>query len=201
VQCRRCKVKRGTWTIIRCVPPHPRWNRGWYYARYTVCIDSVACRARVEKKRARARTRSSLLRLAEGKAPDAPRGTCRWCGEPIFRVLPNGKRVLDKRRNYHDKYVRDRTRWDLPLRDPPEPPCKDEHLDSFTWTPRIALQRRGDPCCVDCGSEGPWDADHEVPLEDGGEHTLENLVRRCTACHKAKTAREASARAALRRAG
>jgi 5-methylcytosine-specific restriction endonuclease McrA len=40
-----------------------------------------------------------------------------------------------------------------------------------------------------------WEADHEVALEDGGEHTIENLRCRCVPCHRAKTAREAGARA------
>lgn len=46
-----------------------------------------------------------------------------------------------------------------------------------------------------------WEADHEVPLEDGGEHSLENLRCRCVPCHRAKTARESAARAEIRRLG
>lgn len=45
-----------------------------------------------------------------------------------------------------------------------------------------------------------WEADHEVALEDGGRHEIENMRCRCVPCHKAKTARENSARAARRRA-
>lgn len=44
-----------------------------------------------------------------------------------------------------------------------------------------------------------WEADHEVPLEDGGEHSIWNLRVRCVSCHWAKTGREATARAAARR--
>ena len=43
-----------------------------------------------------------------------------------------------------------------------------------------------------------WEADHEVPLEDGGEQTIANLRCRCVPCHNAKTAREASDRARRR---
>lgn len=71
---------------------------------------------------------------------------------------------------------------------------------SRVWDANVAVDRRGDTCCATCGSEGPWEADHEVALEDGGEHTLANLRRRCVPCHRAKTAAENSARAAARRA-
>lgn len=40
-----------------------------------------------------------------------------------------------------------------------------------------------------------WAADHIVPLVDGGTFDIENLQTLCLACHKQKTAREASARA------
>lgn len=45
-----------------------------------------------------------------------------------------------------------------------------------------------------------WDADHIVPLEDGGEHTLANAQTLCKPCHAVKTGRENSERAARRRA-
>jgi hypothetical protein len=44
-----------------------------------------------------------------------------------------------------------------------------------------------------------WDADHIVPLEDGGEHLLANAQTLCKPCHHVKTAEENSARAARRR--
>ncbi|WP_317921080.1 MULTISPECIES: HNH endonuclease signature motif containing protein [unclassified Cupriavidus] len=52
--------------------------------------------------------------------------------------------------------------------------------------------------CVDCGHV--WIAardqiDHDVPLEQGGSNDDSNLRPRCDDCHKAKTAREAAARA------
>lgn len=45
-----------------------------------------------------------------------------------------------------------------------------------------------------------WEVDHIVPLEDGGDHVIENLQTLCRTCHRAKSAEEASARAARRRA-
>ena len=39
-----------------------------------------------------------------------------------------------------------------------------------------------------------WEADHEIEIQDGGAHTLENLKPRCACCHDAKTRREAARR-------
>lgn len=44
-----------------------------------------------------------------------------------------------------------------------------------------------------------WDADHIVPLVDGGPNTLANAQTLCLPHHRAKTAAEATARAARRR--
>lgn len=77
--------------------------------------------------------------------------------------------------------------------------CLKAYLRSFAFNARDLVVSRGDPACVDCGSECSWDADHDIPLWEGGEHSPANLVRRCDACHKAKTKKEAGRRAALRR--
>lgn len=47
--------------------------------------------------------------------------------------------------------------------------------------------------------EPTWQADHIVPLEDGGEHLLANAQTLCSTCHGRKTGRENSERAARRR--
>ena len=44
-----------------------------------------------------------------------------------------------------------------------------------------------------------WQADHRVPLIDGGSKGRDNLQVLCDSCHKQKTAREARARADARR--
>lgn len=53
--------------------------------------------------------------------------------------------------------------------------------------------------CQRCGCVWlPWrdQVDHDVPLEQGGSNDDSNLNLLCDDCHKAKTAREASNRAA-----
>jgi 5-methylcytosine-specific restriction endonuclease McrA len=89
-------------------------------------------------------------------------------------------------------------------------------LGAVVWNARSAVRwrerrDRGLVACVDCGTvcEGrnvmdghdavPWEADHQVPLEDGGPHTLDNLRARCVPCHAIKTADEARCRAYARR--
>jgi len=83
------------------------------------------------------------------------------------------------------------------------------------------LRRRDHGVCANCGStpadriqnrngryDTGWCADHVVPLwsvDRNAENafrywTLENLQTLCESCHKAKTAREAAERAAIRRA-
>lgn len=60
---------------------------------------------------------------------------------------------------------------------------------------RLVFERdRG--VCVDCGQvHAEWDADHALALEDGGEHSLSNVVTRCRVDHREKTAQENRARA------
>jgi hypothetical protein len=180
-KCERCYARSGLFVLIYCRPwPGPGGETRWNFWPRVACFDRAACEARREKRLERARTRGSMLVLAEPQHPDAPLGTCRWCGAEL--TGENGGR-----RNYCylDREGRD---------------CRGESWRSRTWDARVALVRRGDACCVDCGSDrGDWEADHEIPLEDGGEHSLDNLVRRCVDCHRKKTARENSERAARRR--
>jgi 5-methylcytosine-specific restriction endonuclease McrA len=44
-----------------------------------------------------------------------------------------------------------------------------------------------------------WEADHVVPLAEGGTHALENYRTLCVPCHKAETKALAGRRAAQRR--
>ena len=44
-----------------------------------------------------------------------------------------------------------------------------------------------------------WDADHIVPIAEGGAHTFENLRTLCLRCHRAETHALAARRAARRR--
>ena len=49
--------------------------------------------------------------------------------------------------------------------------------------------------CANCGTVGPLEADHIVPLHRGGKDEWSNLQSLCKDCHAAKTAREAGERA------
>jgi 5-methylcytosine-specific restriction endonuclease McrA len=204
-ECERCGARRWQLLVIWLWRPSSAARgetNGWHYSRRW-CMDRSACEARRAKKQQARNRRNAKFVIELPKAPGAPLGTCRWCGEKL-----TGENAA--RRNYC-----------YPTREGRE--CHWEWERSTTWGPRIALiriaRRDGVPLrCVDCGHEVStrkigrtvdeavghgeleWDADHEVPLEDGGEHMLENLRCRCKDCHKAKTAREATARAERRRA-
>lgn len=98
--------------------------------------------------------------------------------------------------------------------------CRSEANRSCAWSGRDAIKQHAQHldvatlACVDCGTVvdefrggywhgipgQPWEADHELALEDGGRHEMENLRCRCVPCHRSKTAREATARAVRRRA-
>lgn len=168
--------------------------------------------------------RSGVLVLVEPPCADPLPGTCAWCGEPIqfidhlseeaFKALAPGERPRFYGQPHHGIFQRTRHRgdcWEVGARN-----CLREFNQSRTWNSRHAIQWRerqaGRPlACVDCGlivegpdpmsGEGqvPWEADHEIPIIDGGPHTLDNLKCRCVPCHSAKTAREATARAERRR--
>jgi hypothetical protein len=139
--------------------------------------------------------------------PDAPMGTCRWCLELVLDDDGN----VQKRRRWHQVAAGHDT------------DCLDEYL--ALCDPRAFLWKRDRGVCAECGIDTEaererfdtetadlnglerwraqqdgeytltWEGDHRHPLIDGGEHVKENLQTLCTPCHKAKTAREARARA------
>lgn len=139
-----------------------------------------------EGQRREARKRGEDVPWLRGRA-ETPT-TCCWCGQPIVLVDPERDyRRRSRTRHYGDEYeVGDRD-------------CTRQFLRSYVFNERQLIEHRGDPDCVDCGSTGPWEADHDVPLWDGGEHSAANIVRRCIPCHREKTRREATLRAARRR--
>lgn len=178
------------------------------YSRLSaVCLDEAACKARRDKVYANRQARSGNLRWAMSRfeRADLPKGSCRWCGEPIVFVEGTDYRVKRRERHRSDEHeVGDRN-------------CRREHDRTFAATPRDLIYHRGDPCCVDCGDtgmrrqknedgswgewyeSGEWEADHVIPVEDGGPHTPTNICRRCVRCHRAKTNAENRARAERRR--
>lgn len=112
---------------------------------------------------------------------------CQWCGDPIELVNPDDYRRRARTRHRGDEH-------ELTERN-----CHREFLRSYVYSERELIEVRGDDCCVDCGSTGPWEADHDKPLWAGGEHCASNIVRRCVPCHRRKTREEATERATLRR--
>lgn len=117
----------------------------------------------------------------------APVGYCRWCGEDVGVFLKSGKRNVQAR--WHGR-------------------CIDTYNELRPAAQRSRLWPRELGECAGCGRFCPerpksgyrtWQCDHVVPLVDGGPNDDANLQLLCDPCHKAKTAREARARAAVRR--
>lgn len=115
---------------------------------------------------------------------DAPMGTCRWCGEAIVHGRVGARRWHDGRENERGCVVEYRQTW------------------PSAWR-RAVLERDGGVCaeCPPGAAPGPREADHIVPLIDGGDWSLANGQTLCAEHHAAKTARENSERAARKRNG
>lgn len=68
------------------------------------------------------------------------------------------------------------------------------------WARRRAAWLREHPLCAHCLQAGrvraAAEVDHVVPLQHGGQDDDSNLQSLCRECHAAKTATEATARAA-----
>ena len=93
--------------------------------------------------------------------PQAARGKCRFCGQPIIR---DGK--PNKRFNWH-------------------PDCVDSYMMQFSSHARERVRNRDRGKCASCGRRSrTWEHDHIVPLKDGGSHALENMQTLCVPCHK-----------------
>lgn len=138
--------------------------------------------------------------------PDAPRGTCRWCGEAILHDAGSRRGEPNRRRRWH-------------------PLCARIYEQSDPREARRRVRRRDGGRCAACGLDtnalrrrvrgrgrarrlrelgfrprgSLWELDHVVPLIDGGGHELSNLQTLCTPCHARKTAAEARSRSAARR--
>jgi len=137
------------------------------------------------------------------------KGFCRWCGEPVL-----GKGGVPSARRWHPACVdayklaawsaeQRRVCW---VRD--QGVCGVCGLDTAA---ELRALMDAETWRIRCSARVPyragllWQADHIRPLVEGAGLDLayfaaENLRTTCTACHKAKTAREAAERAARRRA-
>ena len=136
---------------------------------------------------------------------DAPRGTCRWCGEPILHESGEKQGAVNRRRRWH-------------------PACVDAYNESDPREARRRVRKRDRGRCASCRIDtnklrrevqgrgrakklralgykirgSLWELDHVVPLIDGGSHEASNLQTLCTPGHKKKTADEAKRRSRLR---
>lgn len=121
--------------------------------------------------------------MAEG----VPYQNCPWCGIAVVRG-PKPRKTWP--------------RW--------HPACiKAFKLATRASSQRAAIRKRGDAGCAGCGSVGPWQADHIIPLwavppnvslaEREVYWGLGNLQRLCVPCHKEKSALEAGQRAKAKR--
>lgn len=215
-RCSRCR--RSSVPLLYTVRTRPTFTyghdgpTGGIRILSAVCFDQEACFAYQQTKRAKAQRRTGLFILERPKAPAAEPPFCKWCGERIVLVEPGDYRRA--RRNYHrgDEYEIGNVDCGLAFR------------LARTYEPRVAVFHRevkahGVLACVACGevcaepnpdaarpgrsvvlAREPkrWEADHRVPLEDGGTHELDNLQCLCCPCHRLKTARENRERAARR---
>ncbi len=142
-------------------------------------------------------------RRPEIRFTDAERGRCRWCGETIAHETGPKKGETNRRRRWH-------------------PACLEIYDASDPREARSRVRKRDRTVCAACRLDtnalrrevrgrgrarilrekgfvprrSLWELDHIVPLIDGGGHELENLQTLCTPCHKKKSAREATDRAA-----
>jgi 5-methylcytosine-specific restriction protein A len=135
---------------------------------------------------------------------EAPRGSCRWCGEDILHEAGDHEGQVNRRRRWHQT-------------------CVDEYNESDPREARKRIRRRDRGICAACGVDTKklkrefkaigrgrvkavrsrgfkprkslWELDHVVPLIDGGGHSDDNLQTLCTPCHTQKTAQEARERA------
>ena len=148
----------------------------------------------------------SAHRRPEIRFSDAPRGTCRWCGDAILHEGGARRGEPNLRRRWH-------------------PACVDEYNRSDPREARRRVRKRDRGRCANCGLDtyalkrsikgkgshrklrelgfkprkSLWELDHVVPLVDGGSHDPSNLQTLCTPCHKRKTAAEAIRRGQQRR--
>lgn len=146
--------------------------------------------------------------MAEHRRPeirysDAPRGTCRWCGDAILYQTGPKTGQVNSRRRWH-------------------PACVEVYDASDPREARRRVRKRDRGVCRACGVDtnilrrqiqgrgravrlrelgfvprrSLWELDHRVPLVDGGSHELSNLQTLCVPCHRSKSAQETRERAA-----
>ncbi len=133
----------------------------------------------VEKRRLETLTAREMIE-------ERDHGVCALCGLDTERLLKHHRRAWDLL-----CHLRWRTRMGALHRE--------DYSSAQAVLDRWLARRIG----RDPGKRGSrysfWDADHAVPLIEGGEHTRENLRTLCIWCHRDETAKLAGRRADGRR--
>ena len=142
-------------------------------------------------------------RRPEIRFTEAPRGSCRWCGEAILHTSGAKKGVVDRRRRWHlacvDIYnTTDPRELRRRARRRDRGICAICRLDTYEL--RRRLKGRGRTARLRAKGFIPrrslWELDHIIPLIDGGSHDLTNLQTLCAPCHHKKSAQENRVRVA-----
>lgn len=136
---------------------------------------------------------------------DAPRATCRWCGEAIVYTSGPKKGQPDRRRRWHPQCVEAYNATDprelrRRVRRRDRGRCAVCRLDTYELKRRMKGRGMWSKLCEKgfVRRRSLWELDHIVPLIDAGSHDLSNLQTLCVPCHRKKTARESRQRASCR---
>ena len=135
-------------------------------------------RAETERRKVLREKDHRRMKIVGGYVP----GRCRVCGLPVLKSdgSPN------RRRMYHRGEA-----WESRN-------CLEEYsLAEFSSHTKFRVWERDHGKCAACGRQcsdwykaTDWEADHIVPLVDGGGFGMDNLQTLCKDCHRTKTAKE-----------
>ncbi len=136
---------------------------------------------------------------------DAPRGTCRWCGETIVYAKGPKRGKVDTRRRWHPRCLETYEMTDprgqrRRVRKRDRGVCRACGLDTNALRRRVAGRGRAGRLRAlgFLPRRSLWELDHIVPLIDGGGHEFSNLQTLCVPCHRKKTTGETRQRASAR---
>jgi hypothetical protein len=144
-----------------------------------------------------ARTIAASVSLGERVEPAA--GLCRWCGGAV--VKPRRTFCSGEAARFVKRWLPGKTKRVRAIVDGTGTGCVHEFLiRSRPGYARKCVDARDHGVCALCGaSGGEWQADHIVPvIEGGGLVGLEGLRALCAVCHRTETAKLATRRARAR---